>query len=98
MRIEWTELAHDRVDEIALHIAEDDRAAAIRWVEGLFEAVERLAEFPESGRMVEELEARRVRELIYGAYRVFYQVDSTVQVLSIRHGSQLVRKNELGED
>ncbi len=59
MRIEWTELALGRVDEIALHIAADNRDAAIRWIIGLFDAVDRLAEFPESGRVVPELETRR---------------------------------------
>jgi toxin ParE1/3/4 len=98
MRIDWTDLALDRVGEIALHIAEDDTNGAIRWTVGLFDAVDRLVEFPESGRTVQELETRRVRELIYGAYRVFYRVGSTVEVLSVRHGRQLVRRDELGED
>ena len=98
MRIEWTDLALERVDEIALHIAQDDREAAIRWTIELFDAVERLSEFPESGRLVPELEERGVRELIYGAYRVFCRVDGVLSVLSVRHGSQLIREDEVGED
>jgi toxin ParE1/3/4 len=98
MRIDWTERALDRVDEIALHIAADDREAAVRWVVGLFDAVDRLAEFPDSGRFVPELESRQVRELIYGAYRVFYRVSTHVEILSVRHGRQLVRRDELGGD
>ena len=48
MRIEWTELALGRVDEIVLHIAAGNRDAAIRWTIGLFDAVDRLAaQFPE---------------------------------------------------
>jgi plasmid stabilization system protein ParE len=49
------------------HLAADHRDAAIRWTIGVFDAVDRLAEFPESGRVVPELETRRVRELIFGA-------------------------------
>lgn len=71
MRIDWADLARERVDEIAFYIAQDSRKAAIRWVVGLFDAVDRLAQLPESGRLVPELESRQVRELIYGAYRVF---------------------------
>jgi len=56
MTVDWTEFALDRVDEIAAHNAEDDRDAAVRWTIGLFETVDRLSEFPESGRMVPELE------------------------------------------
>ena len=98
MRTDWTDLALKRVDEIALHIAEDDREAAIRWTVELFEAVDRLSDFPESGRMVPELEERAVRELVYGAYRVFYRVGDAVTVLSVRHGSQLIRDEEVSGD
>ncbi|WP_417784423.1 type II toxin-antitoxin system RelE/ParE family toxin [Terasakiella pusilla] len=41
-------------------------------MEDLFSAVERLADFPESGRMVPELGSPRIRELIFGTYRVIY--------------------------
>ncbi len=78
MTVAWTELALDRVDEIAAHIAEDDRGAAVPWTVGLFEAVDRPAELSESGRMVPELE--------------------TQEVLSIRHGSRLLRPDELQGD
>jgi len=39
-----------------------------------------------------------LRELIFGAYRVFYRVGSAVEVLSVRHGSQLIRAHEVCED
>ena len=96
MRVDWSDLALDRVEETALHIAADDPAAALRWTNELFVAVERLAEFPQSGRLVPELEGR-VRELTYGAYRVFYRVDEVVVVLTVRHASQLIREDEVAE-
>ena len=98
MRVDWTDLALDRADEIAQHIAEDDREAAVRWTLGLFDAADRLSDFPESGRMVPELEQRDVRELVYGAYRVFYRVGDAVSVLSVRHGSQLIRDEDVPRD
>jgi len=58
VRIAWTDLALDRVEETALHITADDPAAALRWVTELFAAIEGLVEFPESGRLVPELEGR----------------------------------------
>jgi plasmid stabilization system protein ParE len=48
--------------------------------------------------MVPELEERGVRELICGAYRVFYRVGGALLVLSVRHGSQLIREDEVGGD
>lgn len=98
MQVVWTDPALERVDEIAVYIAQDDPDAATRWTVELFDAVERLVDFPESGRMVPEVGARQVRELILGAYRVFYRVGSAVEVLSVRHGSQLIRPDEVGAD
>jgi toxin ParE1/3/4 len=97
VRVDGSDLALDRVEETALHIAADDPAAALRWTNELFAAVERLAKFPQSGRLVPELEGRRVRELIYGAHRVFYRVDEAVVVLTVRHASQLIREDEVAD-
>ena len=98
MRLAWSDRALARVRETARFIAADDPAAALRWAEGLFDAVGRLADYPESGRLVPELEGRGVRELVYGAYRVFYRVDAgAVLILTVRHASQLIREDEVGE-
>jgi plasmid stabilization system protein ParE len=98
MQVVWTDPALERVEEIAVYIAADDPDAALRWTVELFDAVQRLVGFPESGRIVPELGRREVRELILGAYRVFYRVGPTVEVLSVRHGSQLIRTDEVSED
>ena len=98
MRVEWSETALVRVEDISQHIALDDGDAAVRWVVELFDLVDsQLSAFPESGRVVPELGAREVRELVYGAYRVFYRVGGIVEVLTVRHGSQLLREDEVGD-
>jgi len=98
MQVVWTDPALDRVEESALYIAADDPAAALRWVDELFAAVERLADFPESGRVVPELGAREVREVVFGAYRVFDRIGAAVEVLSVRHGSRRVDPTEVTGD
>ena len=95
MQVIWTDPALERVDEIAVYIARDDPDAAARWAVALFDAVQQFTEFPESGRVVPELGLREVRELLFGAYRVFYRIGSAVEVLSVRHGSRLIRRDEL---
>jgi len=98
MRVEWSETALVRVEEISKHIAFDDGDAALTWVVELFDLVDsQLSAFPESGRVVPELGAREVRELVYGAYRVFYRVGGVVEVLTVRHSSQLLREDEVGD-
>ena len=94
MKVEWSPLALDRVSDIARFIARDNPAAAERWLNELFDAVERLAEFPESGRIVPEVGVQRIRELIFGAYRVIYSVRGKVQILTVRRGSQMLDKRE----
>ena len=95
MSIVWSPLALERVEDIALYIAEDNPGAADRWVDDIFATVERLAAFPESGRIVPEVGARRIREVIVGQYRVIYSVKDRIDVLTVRRCSQLLRSDEI---
>ena len=98
MKVVWSPLALERVEDIARYIAEDNPDAAVRWVEELFATVERLADSPKSGRMVPEVGSPRIRELIYGAYRVIYSARDQVDILTVRGSSQLLRLSELGDE
>lgn len=98
MKIVWSPLSLERVEDIARYIAEDNPDAAVRWVDDLFATVERLADFPKSGRIVSEVGSPRIRELIFGTYRVIYSARSQVDILTVRRSSQLLRMSELGDD
>jgi len=98
MKIVWSPLALERIEDIARYIAEDSPDAAVRWVDDLFLVVERLADFPESGRMVPEVGSHRIRELIFGAYRVIYSTKDQVDILTVRRSSQRLRVSELDGD
>ncbi|MGN8159128.1 type II toxin-antitoxin system RelE/ParE family toxin [Salinisphaera sp. SWV1] len=98
MTIVWSPLSLERIEDIARYIAEDAPDAAARWVDDLFAKVERLADFPKSGRIVPEVGSPRIRELILGAYRVIYSARDQVDILTVRRGSQLLRMSELGDD
>jgi toxin ParE1/3/4 len=57
----------------------DSPRAAEALVERLLTATERLAAFPESGRIVPEFPALGYREIIVSSYRVLYRLaDNTV--------------------
>lgn len=58
MKVVWSPLVLERVNDIAAFIARDRPQAAATWVEEIFAAVERLKQFPDSGREVPEV--RRV--------------------------------------
>lgn len=97
MRVVWSPLAIDRVDEIARRIAGDRPRAAREWVNQLFASVRRLEAFPRSGRTAPEVEHRaNVRELIDGDYRVIYRVDrDQIVVLTVRHSRQVTTADDL---
>jgi toxin ParE1/3/4 len=98
MRVIWSDRALGRVEESALFIAQDNDDAAARWTVELFDAVERLGQFPLSGKASSEPQATGVRELVFGAYRVFYQVGADVEVLSVRRDSEFVGEDDLSGD
>jgi toxin ParE1/3/4 len=62
--------------DIAAFIAEDSASAAERFVRSLFQAVERLADFPESGRIVSEFGDPAIREVIRKPCRIVYRVNT----------------------
>ncbi len=96
MRIVWSPLGVQRLREATEYIARDKQGAAKRWVGGAFEAVGRLAELPQSGRVVPELGRPDIREVIYGKYRIIYRVSpEAVLVLTVRHGRQLIDETEV---
>lgn len=97
MKLFWSPLALVQAEEISCYIAEDNPSAAEKWLAGLFEEVERLADYPESGRHVPELRRPEIREIVYGEYRIIYRIRTvTVAILTVRHGRRLLSDDDLG--
>ena len=59
MRITWSIRAKKKVSEYGEYIAQDNPDAASDWREGILDEVERLKDFPEQGRRVAGIKARR---------------------------------------
>jgi len=54
-------------------------------------AVERLEQFPQSGRMVPERNDSAIREILLGNYRIVYRVrGDVVELVTIHHGAKLL--------
>ena len=99
MKVEWSPLAIERAYEQARFIAADKPDAALRWLEGLFEIVDTLERFPDTGRVVPEIGNANIRELVYRkSHRVIYRRGkSSVAVLTVRRFRRLIDVSELGE-
>jgi addiction module RelE/StbE family toxin len=96
MRIIWSPLAVERAAEIAEYISRDNPTAAEKWIDDVFSKVEQLKSFPESGRIVPEINSKDFRELIYGNYRIIYRLEKIqVSILTIRHGKQILPLDEI---
>jgi len=89
MRVEWSDLALDDLDEVARYIGRDSPFYAREFVERIFDTTDRLAIFPLSGRLVPESEDDQTREVIVQGYRVMYAIeDDRVLILAVMHGSR----------
>jgi len=98
VKLLWSPLALERVNDIASYIALDKPTAAENWVLELFERVERLPKHPRSGRKVPEIGIDRIREIMHGSYRVIYAIDDKaklIEILTVRRGSEMLRKDEI---
>lgn len=88
--VRWTERAQSDLAAIQAFIQADSPHYAAVVVRRLLRAVDRLVEFPESGRAVTEFSDRSVREVIARPYRIVYRIvgPDEVHVITIHHGSR----------
>ena len=71
----WTEPALDNLNDIAEYIAVSNPVAAKQLVSTVFDKVDRLEMFPESGRIVEEIKELGYREVVVNPCRIFYKIE-----------------------
>ncbi|RKP49097.1 type II toxin-antitoxin system RelE/ParE family toxin [Trinickia fusca] len=84
MRVIWTSEAQQDRNDVRERIAADNPRAALRMDQLFSDAVTKLADFPNVGRLGE---ITGTRELIpHESYRIVYEaVDDTVWVLAVVH-------------
>lgn len=69
----WSEPALSDFNDIGEYIALENLVAAKQLVQNVFDKVERLVDFPESGRLPPELEHLNYREVVVNPCFVFLQ-------------------------
>lgn len=92
VEVNISELAYEDLLEIETYIGQDSPIIARNFINKIFNRIEILNDFPESGRIVPELNDKNVRELILGNYRIVYQLNSAIEVVVLRviHGKRLL--------
>jgi plasmid stabilization system protein ParE len=92
-QISWTLEAERWLSDIYEYIANDNPVAAMETVQGIYDRVQVLTDFPECGSRY-WASTRNVRILLYGHYRVAYLVkdDGNIDILGVFHGALDISK------
>ncbi len=91
VKIEWTDPALEDLNQIFKYIARDSTYYANLFIKRIYESIQNLKDFPESGRVVPEKGINNLREIIMQNYRIIYRyrkVEKIVEILTIIHGSR----------
>ena len=85
----WSPRAIADVEEIRTYIASDSPAWADLTVRRLVASVERLRQYPDSGRMVPERQSVELREVVSGKFRIVYRRrPDLVDIATVFRGSR----------
>jgi toxin ParE1/3/4 len=96
LKIFWSPLAVDRLEDIFEYISKDNEVAAKKMIAKIFIRVETISQNPERGRKVPEANREEIREIFEGEYRIIYRVEAKkVSILSIRNFKQLLPEEDL---
>jgi len=87
----WSPEALEDVDAIAAYIARDSVFYAAAVVEKMLAAASGLNQFPQSGRIVPELNQPDIRERFVYSYRLIYRIEAgRILVTAVMHGKRLL--------
>ncbi|RKZ07273.1 type II toxin-antitoxin system RelE/ParE family toxin [Candidatus Fermentibacteria bacterium] len=97
-RLVWTEPALHDLNEIAEYIALDNFDAARKLIRKVFKTIEKLEDFPKSGRCPPELNGTQYREIVCSPCRIFYRLESdNIFILYVMRGERELQKFLLEE-
>jgi toxin ParE1/3/4 len=92
--ISWTERAQADLAAIRAFVEIDSPYYASVVVRRLVHVIDRLQDFPQSGRKVPEYTDPAIREVVLRPYRIVYRIvsEEAIHVLTVHHGA----RGELG--
>lgn len=89
----WTNPALEDINDIAEYIALSNLLSAKKLITKIFDKVERLEAFPESGKKPIELSNLNYREVLVNPCCIFYKIDNDkVYILHIMRQERDLRK------
>ena len=96
MKIVWSPLSYEKLENIYEFISDKDPVAAKKLINRIFERIESLTRFPERGRKVPEINRNEIREVFVSEYRIIYKIEpNKILFITIRSFKQLLPKTDL---
>jgi len=80
------------LEDIENYISQDSPAIARKFISRIFDKIDQLNTYPESGKPVPEVKDKSIRELLINKYRIIYQIigRDKINVIRIIHGARLL--------
>jgi plasmid stabilization system protein ParE len=89
MRVIWSYVAVGNLIENSRYIAKENSDAARSVINDIYDAGNRIKEFPDKGRIVPEIGKSNVKEIFCRSYRIIYKIESRkITILTVRHMRQ----------
>jgi plasmid stabilization system protein ParE len=96
MKVAWSYVALGNLIEANKYISSENPDAARKVIIDIYEAGNKIKEFPEKGRIVPEFRRKNIREVFCFEYRIIYRIESKrIFVLTVCHMKQLLNKNDI---
>lgn len=94
MKVFWTNKAIEQLTAIHNYHAQVSPQYATRLVDLITRRSQQIGTFPNSGRMLPEINLEQIREVIEANYRIIYYVASDkVDILAVVHGAKNLSSN-----
>jgi toxin ParE1/3/4 len=98
VKIIWTQRSLTDLKSIAEYISKDSVKYASLTLERIIDVTKYIEKNPRIGRMVPEIGRNdKIREIIFGNYRIIYNIANTVTVyiLTVHHSAKRLRQTSL---
>ncbi|MBN1279118.1 MAG: type II toxin-antitoxin system RelE/ParE family toxin [Chlorobiaceae bacterium] len=96
MKVVWTSVAIEKLDEIERFIAQDNPKRASEFIDTLLEKGDSMGLYPDSGRVVLEISYPEIREVFVCNYRIVYhRTPVRIEILTVFEGHRSIRIDEL---
>jgi plasmid stabilization system protein ParE len=96
MKVIWSYIAIGNLIENTQYIAKENPEAARAVIDDIYDAGNKIKEFPEKGRVVPEIGKANIKEVFCRKHRTIYKNEARrITILTIRHMRQNIEPEDI---